>query len=199
MAAMRCRFRLRHCLLPSLAIVQTLVAGCLPEIKPPVITGTFTLRGSSTSIAPSTVETYSSMTGSNRITREPPPKNKNMVSAADGTCEGEGGYADLKAGKAVIVYNQGDSIIGTGELSPGKVGSSRTFTEVMPAFRTGTFTSSEIRDVTREDTDCVFTFKVAATAPATFYRVEVANRGKQVYSAKDLAAMKNTVSLEIGN
>jgi hypothetical protein len=126
-----------------------------------------------------------------------------MISAPDGSCQGEGGYADIKAGKSVVVYNQNDRIIGNGELSPGKAGSTNTSTKVIPAFSTSSshysYSSPEIRDVTREDVDCIFTFDVATTAPATFYRVEVMGRGKLVYSAKDLAAMKNTVSLEIGN
>jgi hypothetical protein len=178
-----------------------LAAGCFPEIKPPVITGNFTLKGSSVNIAPSTVDSYSSLTGSSTIRREPPPKNKNMMSTPDGGCQGEGGFSDVKAGKSVVVYNQGDEIIGTGELSVGRVGSTRTFTNTMPAYDSGgdyPFRTTEIRDVTREDKDCIFTFKVATISPAKFYRIEVANRGKQTYSAKDMAARDHSVSLVLG-
>jgi hypothetical protein len=126
-----------------------------------------------------------------------------MESGPDGSCQGVGGYSDISAGKAVVVYNQSDRIIGSGQLSQGKVGASKTFTTEIPERSIGsgayTHTTSTIRDVTRVDTDCIFTFSVPTTSAATFYRIEVANRGKQVYPAKDLVALKNRVALEIGN
>lgn len=201
---MRYKIRLRHGLVPSLALIQVLAAGCFPEIKPPVITGKFTLRGSSTtSVAPVTVEQYSSLSGSRVVDITPDPTHENMISAADGSCEGIGGYSDIKPGKPVIVYNQSDTIIGNGELSAGRVGTSQTRTSVIPASDDSagdlTIRSSEARLALKTDKDCTFSFRITTNAPATFYRIEVANRGKLTYSAKDLAAINHSVSLEIGN
>jgi hypothetical protein len=122
------RIRRRHYFIPPLALVQLLTIGCFPEVKPPLITGTFTLKDH---------QSYGD----------------------ENSCQGDGGYSDIKDGTPVVVYNQNNRIIGSGKLSQSKK---------------------------QQGGNCVFFLSVSTTSPATFYQIEVGRRGKLPYSAKQL-------------
>jgi hypothetical protein len=86
-------------------------------------------------------------------------------------CQGSGAFASFDEGAEVIVRNESDEIIGTGELGAGHQGFS--------------------------DRRCEFSFTIDGLPDANFYRLEVAGRDGPTYSEGDLAALDYQVDLEL--
>lgn len=87
------------------------------------------------------------------------------------TCEGTGGYSDIRAGTDVVVKNGTGTIIGTAAL-------------VADPERSGT-------------TRCTYTFAVPVK-DAEFYAVSVGRRGELTYSKAEMEAQAWTVGFTLG-
>lgn len=101
------------------------------------------------------------------------PDDFEEVEAARGagvTCVGAGGYDDIEPGLEVTVRDEGDAVIGDGQL-------------------TGGFVVSQ---------GCVFDFKVPNLPRSNFYKVKVGNRGEQNYSYDEMKAAGWSLNLSLG-
>lgn len=111
------------------------------------------------------------LTGTFTLTQDsPPPMSDNET-----YCEGTGGYTDIQAGLDVVVRDQGGDIIGTGALEyepPAENQSLRV---------------------------CVFTFTVEDVPAASFYEIEVGDRGSLSYSAAELDVLDWSVAFTLGD
>lgn len=90
------------------------------------------------------------------------------------SCAGEGGYGDIGPGVQVVVRDQSGETIGAGDLSAGTLG----------------------RDPTVWT--CQFTFTIPDVPAATFYEVEVGDRGALTYSAAEMEEQDWQVGFTLG-
>ena len=88
------------------------------------------------------------------------------------SCEGTGGYSDIRAGTDVVVKDATGTIIGTAALVPDPE-------------RSGT-------------TRCTYTFMVPVK-DAEFYAVSVGKRGELTYSKAEMEAQGWTVGFTLGS
>jgi hypothetical protein len=85
---------------------------------------------------------------------------RDSFASSDGACVGKGGYADIRGGTQVTVYD-GPRVAAVGSLSTGVV-------------------------VGAWPGDCDFAFSVTVPRGPDFYSVEVSHRGRLNYSAGEL-------------
>jgi hypothetical protein len=89
-----------------------------------------------------------------------------------GSCTGEGGYDDIRAGAAVIVKDESGKVLATGSLGSGKITDPAT---------------------------CEFSFSLADVPDAKFYQIEVSHRGALTYSRDDLDKRGWKVEFTLGS
>jgi hypothetical protein len=87
-------------------------------------------------------------------------------------CSGSGGYDDVTSGQQVVVTDQSQTVVGTGNLGDGKAVAVN---------------------------GCQFSFKVPDLPKTAFYSVEVTHRGKTTYSFDDMQASGWHVALTLGD
>lgn len=104
----------------------------------------------------------------------------NMVSdQVGGSCNGQGGFNDLREGASVVVKDSSGKIVATGVLGSGK--------------RIG------LNGSTTVSSECRFPISVAGVPTSDFYQVEVSHRGGQTYKRADLESAGFQVHLKIGS
>jgi hypothetical protein len=89
------------------------------------------------------------------------------------TCQGVGGYADIKEGLQVTIKDAAGTIVGTSALVFDKTPS--------------------------PPQTCAYTFEVSGLPDATFYNVEAGRRGAVTFSRADLDARGWRVELTLGD
>jgi hypothetical protein len=112
-------------------------------------------------------------------------------SAAPGDCSPGDGYDDVGRGASVTVYDETNQVIGVGSLLRGSLvdverNCAPPLDGVDPIggwYRNGY---------------CRFTFRVELDRVATFYGVEVSDRGAVTFSAEQPARDENQVALSLG-
>lgn len=95
-----------------------------------------------------------------------------------GTCQGSGGYADIRGGTSVVVHDSTGKVVATGQLEEGIGGP-------------GILTDSDIAF------ECKFPFTLEDVPRQKFYGVEVSHRGTVQFSAQQVS--KGPVALSLGN
>jgi hypothetical protein len=87
------------------------------------------------------------------------------------SCDGQGGYADIRAGADLLVVDGGGATIGKGTLSQGT------------GIRGG---------------GCVFSFLAEGVPEAPFYSVRIGDRDGPTWTLEEMEALGWSVSLTIG-
>jgi hypothetical protein len=95
---------------------------------------------------------------------------------AGAACAGQGGYADIQAGKPVTVSDASGRIIGVGQLTAGHRGASRE------AARDGA---------------CDFEFAIAGVPEVNVYAIELEGRGTLQYSLREMREQDWFVRLQL--
>lgn len=95
------------------------------------------------------------------------------------SCNGYGGYDDIRTGTDVAVYDGGGKVLGHGSLSAGRVGpvdwgGNRSYT-------------------------CTFDFTVPDLPKVDFYKVEVGSRGDLLFSYEELEQKSWSVGASLGD
>ena len=100
---------------------------------------------------------------------------EDLVDRDETSCQGTGGYDDIRDGLEVAVTDAAGTVIGLGRLSskPGE--------DTFAGRRT-----------------CEYEFTVSGLPDASFYGVEVGHRGVVRFSAADLAQKGWAVEVELG-
>jgi len=149
--------------------VVVLLAGCSSST-----TGSHTSGGSSASVAaPTTLTVSGSLALRGRIDFIG-TGNGDILIDAQGNCQGEGGFNDIKAGAQVVVSDASGKTLALGSLAPGMYDTNATGIDI----------------------PCTFPFTVTGVPSGqSFYGVEIEHRGKQQYTAAQLAS---PVTLTLG-
>lgn len=134
--------------------------------QPPVITGTIT------------VMKWSGDTRGDGSPAAPPDD-----------CSPGGGYEDIRKGAQVILYDEAQSVIGSGSLLRGYLVDTKRSYVPAQAGLSGGFVNNGY---------CQFTFALTAVRSASFYGVEVSHRGPVIYPAEQLKRSGNRVAFTLG-
>jgi hypothetical protein len=101
-------------------------------------------------------------------------QSNGLENLGNGQCLGAQGYGDINPGAQVRIRDQSDEVIGVSELK-GPTGS-----------------------IDDTNTHCTFEFTAAGLPDATFYSIEIGNRGSASFSAAELEANDWSVALQLG-
>lgn len=96
--------------------------------------------------------------------------------ASDTSCEGLGGYSDIRAGAQLVVKDEAGKVIGSGTLDQGHL---------------------DI-DLLGAGAVCGFPFTITGLPKAEQYELGMGNRGSITYSFADLESAKWDVKLTLG-
>lgn len=116
-----------------------------------------------------------SITGTMTMITGPADADYDRNPAVGGSCEGSGGFDDIRSGASVVVRNEDGTTIASGRLEPGEITS--VYKGTIPT--------------------CEWAFEVRDVPAAEFYEIEVSHRGGLQYSKAEMEEMNWEVAFSI--
>lgn len=116
-----------------------------------------------------------SITGTMTMITGPGDADYDRDPAVGGSCEGSGGFDDIRSGASVVVRNEEGTTIASGRLEPGEITS--VYKGTIPT--------------------CEWAFEIRDVPDAEFYEIEVSHRGGLQYSKAEMEEMNWEVAFSI--